>query len=119
MHKVSLLLFITFLILLNSNCSKKVHNIQMFGIPVSNTGLSNSVCNTNCQDSSIISKSFSENESSGDDCRFSILPARAEIISIKPLTADRRMHKVMTYPDPLAIKSTIYTATFNGNDVVL
>ena len=34
----------------------------MFGIPVSNTGLTNLECNTNCQDSNIISKSFNEND---------------------------------------------------------
>lgn len=63
MSKLSLFSPILFsFLLMGLNCSPKFLKTEMFGIPVSNTGLANSWCNTNCIDSTISSKRFSSRE---------------------------------------------------------
>tara|TARA_B110000037_G_scaffold222906_1_gene300374 strand:+ start:2191 stop:2982 length:792 start_codon:yes stop_codon:yes gene_type:complete len=55
--------FIGFLFtIINFSCSQNILDAQLFGIPVSNTGLTNLACNTDCKDVSITSKRFSNKE---------------------------------------------------------
>lgn len=55
-------LSIFLLIIFSLSCSKKILNQQMFGIPVSNTGLTKVDCNVACKDTNIVSKKFNLKE---------------------------------------------------------